>query len=155
MQSNKLLSKYTIVLLLIFIMVWQLIPMIYRVKGISMEPQFKNNDYVVIDYYHRHKSYQNGDVVIIKKDHGNRPILKRVIGIAGDHVQIIDNELYINGNKQIETYVLDKMNTYDLDFVVPKDQLFVLGDNRNSSVDSRHFGLVNVTNVLGKVILHI
>lgn len=154
MKNNNSLSKYSVILLVVFMTVQLLIPMIYRVKGISMEPEYHNNDYVIINYYTPKKVYNFGDVVVIAKDKEHRQMLKRVIGVGGDHIQIIENDLYVNGIIQKESYILEKMNTKDMDFIIPKDNLFVLGDNRNDSIDSRQIGLIHTSSVLGKVIFH-
>ena len=68
---------------------------------------------------------------------------------------IKNNELFINDVQQTEDYILEKMNTKDMDFIIPENNLFVLGDNRgNDSIDSRQIGLIHTKNVLGKVIYH-
>lgn len=154
MKNNNSLSKYIIVLLSVVVIIQFFLPMIYRVKGTSMEPEYKENDYVIINYYNTHKTYNFGDVIVIDENDEHNKIIKRVIGVAGDHIIIKNNELYINGNKVTEDYVIEKMNTKDMDFFIPENNVFVLGDNRNMSIDSRQIGLIHTKNILGKVIYH-
>ena len=91
---------------------------------------------------------------MIGKSNEHKEMLKRVIGVEGDHIVIKNNELFINDVQQTEDYILEKMNTKDMDFIIPENNLFVLGDNRNDSIDSRQIGLIHTKNVLGKVIYH-
>lgn len=154
MKNNHKLSKYIIILLVVFVFIQLFLPMIFRVKGTSMEPLYHENDYVIINYYSLNKKYSFGDVIVIGKSNEHKEMLKRVIGVEGDHIVIKNNELFINDVKQTEDYILEKMNTKDMDFIIPEDNLFVLGDNRNDSIDSRQIGLIHTKNVLGKVIYH-
>ncbi|WP_291651282.1 signal peptidase I [Clostridium sp.] len=84
-------------------------------------------------------------------------LVKRVIGVPGDEIDIKDGYVYLNGNMLEETYV--KGNTYirDMDFPikVEEDTLFVLGDNREKSRDSRDFGLININQVEGKAVFRL
>lgn len=82
--------------------------------------------------------------------------IKRVIGIAGDHVKITnDGDVYVNDQKLNETYLVDGLETprtgdfYDL--IVPEGHIFVMGDNRNGSSDSREFGCIPLEKVEGRV----
>lgn len=85
--------------------------------------------------------------------------IKRVIGLPGDHVEIKNNCVYINGEKYQEDYIIGAMKT-DMshggicdDVVVPENCVYVLGDNRSASMDSRKFGCIPVYKIEGKVIL--
>ena len=154
MKNNHKLSKYIIILLVVFVFIQLFLPMIFQVKGTSMEPLYHENDYVIINYYSLDKKYSFGDVIVIGKSNEHKEMLKRVIGVEGDHIVIKNNELFINDVQQTEDYILEKMNTKDMDFIIPVNNLFVLGDNRNDSIDSRQIGLIHTKNVLGKVIYH-
>ena len=81
--------------------------------------------------------------------------IKRVIGVAGDHVKITENgEVYVNGKKKNEEYLVDGLKTptgeYN-DLIVPKGYIFVMGDNRAGSTDSRVFGCIPLSKVEGRV----
>lgn len=84
-------------------------------------------------------------------------LVKRVIGIAGDEVDIKDGYVYVNGEKLDEPYVKGKTeeHEFELPTVVGKNQLFVLGDNRVVSIDSRSFGLIDCKQVEGKAVFRI
>lgn len=83
--------------------------------------------------------------------------IKRIIGVEGDHIEIKDDKVYLNGSLLQEGYlnknVSTNMGTYGVysDIVVPKGYVFVLGDNREHSVDSRCFGCVPISKIEGKV----
>lgn len=83
--------------------------------------------------------------------------IKRVIGVAGDHIEIKDGKVFLNGEEQEEKYLDDgvttNMGTYGVysDIVVPEGYVFVMGDNREHSTDSRCFGCIPVSKIEGKV----
>jgi signal peptidase I len=82
-------------------------------------------------------------------------LVKRVIGIPGDEIDIQNGSLYVNGAKQSELYVktITEKAIIELPVTVPEGYVFVLGDNRMVSKDSRHFGLIDIKNIEGKIIL--
>lgn len=102
---------------------------------------------------------------IFDKDHESDDVrlVKRVIGIAGDEVDIRDGKVYVNGEELIEPYIkgetkeADKVRGLDVEFpiTVGEDKLFVLGDNREGSEDSRHFGLIDKKQVEGNVMFRV
>lgn len=88
---------------------------------------------------------------------GKTSYIKRVIGLPGDHVQIKDGGVYINGEKLEEKYlqdyvVTDASNGAYADIVVPENTVYVLGDNRGESTDSRRFGCIPVEKIESKAI---
>ena len=97
-------------------------------------------------------SYERGDVVIAHEN--GTPIVKRVIGIAGDRVQFIGDDLYVNDKLVQEPYVTDV--NYDKGILkdlvtLGEDEFILLGDNRDVSNDSRYFGAVKGNSIKGKV----
>lgn len=97
-------------------------------------------------------SYERGDVVIAHEN--GTPIVKRVIGIAGDRVQFIGDDLYVNDKLVQEPYVTDV--NYDKGILkdvvtLGEDEFILLGDNRDVSNDSRYFGAVTGNSIKGKV----
>lgn len=130
------------------------------VVGGSMLPTFKDGEYLInyrLAYKNDEPDY--GDIVIIhlKDDPKNEYLIKRVVGLPGDKIEIIDNEFFLNGERVDEPYVLETMkNTKDMAFTLEEDEIFVLGDNRNNSLDSRMFGPINYKEeVRGKVVLRL
>ena len=101
---------------------------------------------------------ERGDVIIFKyPDDEKQNFVKRVIGIPGDVVQIIHGKVYVNGNELDEPYLREPMNDNEEEqvFVVPEGHYFVMGDNRNASLDSRYWKTSNYVSekkILAKVI---
>ena len=146
--------------LLICVLVFVFVLRVMDVHGSSMVPTLYNGDKVLVSglFYEP----ERGDVVIFKKDSydDNKALVKRVVAVAGDVVNI-DFErgiVYVNGEALVENY-LDVITTTKLDFIgpqtVPENCLFVMGDNRNASTDSRdkRIGMVDKRLVIGKVLL--
>lgn len=153
--ASKSLPKYIFVLIVFFVLFQLFLPMVYIVDGVSMEPTFNAGDITIIDYYGINKKFSNGDIVVINNDSQHTKMIKRIIGSEGDHVIIKDNQVYVNEELLEEDYLLEPMLNKDMDFIVQKNKFFVLGDNRNNSIDSRNIGLVDISDIIGKVIYHL
>lgn len=129
------------------------------VEGISMQPTLNEKDHILVNKVNVYfSSFQHGDVVIIKKENEPTYYVKRIIGLPGDKIQIRNDVVYINGKKKDESYIqLDTLLVYNRfsnfrEMKVPSHKLFVLGDNRNHSMDSRNtLGLIDESHVIGKV----
>lgn len=122
-----------------------------------MLPTFHEGNIVLVDkvFYKRSEPERNDIVVVDYKDANQNEtfIIKRVVGIGGDHIEIKDNELYLNGKLMDEDYINGIMiNSEDMVVDVPKGKVFVMGDNRNNSLDSRKLGYFDFDDdVIGKV----
>ena len=134
------------------------------VSGDSMLPTLHENDYLIINKIgYKIGEPKNGDVIVFKSDlekndGTTKDLVKRIIGFAGDKVVIKDGKVYLNDKLLDETYLSEGMDTTgDVDIVVPEGKLFVLGDNREVSLDSRYeqVGLVDVNDVEGKVLVRL
>lgn len=146
--------------LLICVLVFVFVLRIMDVHGTSMVPTLRNGDKVLVsDLFYEP---ERGDIVVFKKDSydDNKALVKRVIAVAGDVVNI-DFErgiVYVNGEAVEEDYI-DVLTTTKIDFIgpqtVPENCLFVMGDNRNASTDSRdkRIGMVDKRLVIGKVLM--
>lgn len=124
------------------------------VSGPSMQPTLYTNEYVFMEkvtYWFGEPAY--GDVVICKFPDSSSTYVKRVIGVAGDVLEVKDGSLYINGQED-KTYFSGYMDDTMAPTVVPEDCVFVMGDNRNQSMDSRFntVGPLNDNMVLGKAL---
>lgn len=133
----------------------------FMVDGASMEPNFHNSDYLIIDEIsYRFGAPQRGQVVVFKNpDNIKEYFIKRVIGLPGETVRIQDGRVFIkkigsNEFTQIqENYLPQNLATMSVgeDIIVPSNYYFVLGDNRPNSRDSRYFGAIPEDLITGKV----
>ncbi len=116
----------------------------FVVQGHSMDNTLHDGERLFVNkFIYRFHPPQRGDIVVLKpKGAPDYKYIKRVIGLPGDKVEIIDGNLFINDQKIREDYILERMyGTYG-PYYIPKDHLFVMGDNRNHSSDSRMTSLV-------------
>lgn len=123
-----------------------------RVESISMQPTLYAGNFVLVNKL----AYQlgkpsRGDIIVFRypPDPTQVPYIKRVIGLPGDRVSITGGKVYINGAQLIEPYLITTTNRGG-EWTVPEGNLFVMGDNRNNSSDSRSWGFVPLQNVIGK-----
>lgn len=129
---------------------------VLRVTGTSMTPTLRNNELVVCK---KRGSFEKGDVIAFY--YNNKILLKRVIGVAGDVIDIKDDgTVLVNGEEIDEPYVDEKaLGECDikLPYQVPDERVFVMGDHRSTSVDSRtkRVGCVAEEAVVGKVVLRV
>lgn len=133
------------------------------VKGISMNPTLVENDYLII-YKLAYKSEipKFKDIVVfesdLKQENGKeKDLVKRIIGVPGDHIVVKDGEVYLNEKQLSESYINDGYTDGQVDLVVPKGKVFAMGDNRLNSMDSRsqEVGLVDMKDILGKVVVRL
>ena len=126
-------------------------------RGVSMLPGIRDGDRLSLVRFDRGADFEvgRGDVVLFL--HGGDPeksYLKRVVGLPGETVELRDGRVFIDGSALPEPYVDEKLNTMRDPsppvFVAPR-HYYVLGDNRDNSADSRHWGPVPEKHVLGKV----
>lgn len=122
------------------------------VHGASMNDTLKENDVMILDKIsYRLKPIQRFDIVVINT--GKTKLIKRVIGLPGEHVKYEDNQLYINDEKVEDSYGNGTTYDFDLNYLeyetIPNHYYFVLGDNREDSLDSRSIGLVSKKDIIG------
>ena len=126
-----------------------------RVYQESMVPTYNDRDMVLVNkvaYYN--STPERGDIIVFDSDdEGDRRYIKRVIGISGDHIEIHDGNVFVNNVRQNQSYTCDGVTDGDVNLVVPDDSCFVLGDNREVSIDSRSdsLGCVPYEKIIGKV----
>lgn len=127
---------------------------ISTVQGNSMYPTLHSGDRVI--YNRRTADYKAGDVIVLKRPDGEE-FVKRIVAIAGDTVNIQNGKVYVNGEEEKldgpvgETKASDEGDV-EYPVTVQDDQVFVLGDNREVSEDSRMFGAVSLDDVKGKIV---
>lgn len=143
----------TILIILVVFGVMHFTLQSFEVDGESMEPSFHNGQYLLVDKItYRFSSPDRGDVIIFHPPTApNKLYIKRVIGCPGDEIEIKEGNIYINGDELEETPDFDQIN-YELDsIIVPEDNYFVLGDNRDSSGDSHLGWTVPSDQIVGRV----
>ena len=114
----------------------------------SMDPTLKVEDLVI---YQKTDSVEIGDVVLFKYPYDkSRKYVKRVIADEGDRIEIQGSDVYVNGTVIEEPYIKEEWTGNMIEVVVPANHLFVMGDNRNNSEDSRFFGSISKADVVGK-----
>jgi signal peptidase I len=127
-----------------------------RVEGTSMLPELADQERIFINKFVYHfESISRGDIVVFHYPlDPSASYIKRVIGVAGDRIQIDDGRVYVNGKLVPEPYIpesYDDFRSYP-ETVVPQGSYFVLGDHRNMSKDSRDFGPVDGKYIYGKAV---
>lgn len=144
-----------VVLVLVGVRAVLLLPL--RVHGDSMRPTIRAGDIVLVARFGRHwQAVGRGDVVVLNDAAGGRSV-KRVVATGGQQVKIEDAVLLVDGQAVNEPWV-DRDSVDGLYFgpvVVPAGSVFVLGDDRARSVDSRHDGPVPLDRLLGRVVVRI
>ena len=150
--------------LVIFLIIQTFVAQPYQVQQMSMENTLQPGEYVLVDKLSpRLDDYSRGDVVVFSPpagydQGGNTPFIKRVIGVPGDTIEVRDGQVLVNGT------VLDEPYTYPgsppnqptiappdrAEWTVGPDELFVLGDHREQSSDSRVFGPIKRDSVIGR-----
>ncbi|MCI5721466.1 MAG: signal peptidase I [Firmicutes bacterium] len=152
--------KDLIIAVLVAVVLIQFIkPVIVRES--SMENNFIEGDYLIVSKQsYSFGEVKRGDVVVFKSElldeKGNEKLLiKRVIGLPGENVQVTDGKVYIDGIEIEEDYIKDGTTNGEVDVTVPEDEYFCMGDNRLVSIDSRDesVGCVPAHELLGKVVL--
>jgi len=154
--------KVVVVALLIVIPIRYFLFQPFIVKGQSMEPNFENGDYLIVDEIsYRFRDPQRGEVVVFKYPQNiSQRYIKRIIGLPGETVEIKEGKVIIyqlNGN----SFVLDESDylpswvqtSGDLVVTLNKDEYFVLGDNRLASYDSRRWGVLPRRDIIGRVFI--
>ena len=126
-----------------------------RVESVSMEPTlFAGNFVVVSKLAYQFVEPGRGDIIVFQypPNPEQDPYIKRVIGLPGDQVTVREEEVLINGVRIAEPY-LKSPTRQSGEWTVPLNSLFVMGDNRNNSSDSRSWGEVPIDNVIGKALV--
>jgi signal peptidase I len=125
-----------------------------RVDGFSMVPTLQDGEYVLVSKLaYKIGEPNHGDIIVFRYP-GEPPqdLIKRIIGLPGDSVQVTGSVVYVNGQPLVEPYIAASP-VYQGQWDVPQGYLFVLGDNRNDSSDSHAWGLLPIDNVIGKALL--
>lgn len=152
--TKYLLTAASVIFVILYVVTIQ------QVVGPSMSSTLESQDIVLLSRSHYRLFNMKRFDVIAFEYADTKYLIKRVIGLPGDKVEYRNNTLYING-EVIEEEFLDGHQTEDFSLItmgyetIPEGKYLVLGDNRENSLDSRSFGLINEEDILGKVSLKI
>lgn len=111
----------------------------YLVSGTSMVPTLQNRERLLVNkFIYFVNEPKKGEIVVFKyPSDTNRDFIKRVIATGGDTIEMVDGKVFVNGKQIKEPYIKEPFHSNYRKVVVPKDHIFVMGDNRNNSEDSR------------------
>lgn len=163
-DNNKITIKDIIITLILSVAISFALMSVFRitvVNGHSMDNTLYDGQRLVLNvraYDNKEPEYK--DIVVVERDDLSvKYLIKRVIGTPGDKLVIKDNKLYINDELIYEDYIREEMVTDDLEVVIPEGKIFVMGDNRNESLDSRSINVIGLIDyeeeVLGKAVFSI
>ena len=165
-------------LILIILIISNFIISLAITRGTSMMPTLEDKDIVMLNKYKaslKIKRYSRGDIVVFKDENEeDSKLVKRIVALEGDIVNIKDGKLYINNGEVHENYIMgetyiesmylsefksdyeDPLSENDIyQYTVPENHVFVLGDCRENSLDSRFFGGIDLENIIGKVVVRV
>ncbi|MEX1020359.1 MAG: signal peptidase I [Litorilinea sp.] len=152
------LAETIILSLVIFLLIRQVVQN-YRIESHSMQPNFYEGQFILVNKLSfRLGAPARGDVIVFHNPSNvNEDYIKRVIGLPGDTVEIRNQAVYINGEVLVEDYDLNLLHPSTVygPLLLEPSHLFVMGDNRQNSKDSRDFGALSEDLVVGKAWLHV
>ena len=122
-----------------------------RISGSSMEPTLKNGQLVLC--WKLESYYKKGDIVSIRLPDGER-VVKRIAAVGGDTVDIKEGVLYVNGIAEEGQAETEPGASLSYPLTIEKGRVFVLGDNRSVSSDSRHYGPILLDQIKGKILIN-
>lgn len=150
---REIVPYIAIIIIVLFVKSYIIAPI--QVNGKSMNSTLKDGDIMLLNkLQYKRNGVERFDIVVIKSH--NTHIIKRIIGLPGDTIEVVDNVLYINGKKYKEDYLDNGTVTDDFTLKellgeekVPENCYFVLGDNREDSLDSRMIGFISEDDIEG------
>ena len=160
------IAETLVLTLIIFFVIQTFVAQPYKVQQQSMEHTLEPDQYVLVDKLTpRVDTYSRGDIIVFTppldwiQDDGT-PFIKRVVGLGGETVEIRDGDVFIDGSKLDEPYVFaakpgdpsqpTTVPSVEERWVIPADEVFLMGDHRSNSADSRTFGPVPKEQIIGR-----
>lgn len=154
-QALKRIIRYAGELLLVLFVFCALMQHVWigQVQGASMRPTYQEGQFVLL-LRAKEKEYNRGDVVGVEYTAGEEKsiLLKRIIAIGGDVVSCKSGQLYVNGQKVSESDHTVGKTSDIMAQTIPDGSVYLLGDNREHSMDSRSFGCMSCEDIIGKVV---
>jgi len=157
------ISKIVIIALLIVVPIRYFVFQPFFVRGQSMEPNFHQGDYLIIDELsYQFKAPQRGEVIVFKYPNDpSQRYIKRIVGLPGEIVKIQDGQVFIEQDGEMQlldelAYLSQFVSTPgDMQVTLDKTEYFVLGDNRSVSADSRRWGSLPEEDIIGRVFIRV
>lgn len=156
-------AKVIIISVLLATIVRTFIIQPFAVRGASMNPNFSQGDYLIIDKINYHMFQpKRGDVIVFRAPNqvSTTYYIKRIIALPGETMRIGNNQITIFNQEYPNGLVLDESfyqpingDSSNIEKMLPDDKYFVLGDNRKASSDSRSWGLLDKDNIIGRVLI--
>ncbi len=149
----------TVALTILIFLVIRFVIQSYHVEGPSMQPGLNTDEYVVVNKVtYLFHAPERGDVIVFHYPYSgpNKPVpdyIKRVIGLPGDTIRTDFTHIWVNGVELKEPYIKKASNPQGQQWTVPPNDYFVLGDNREVSDDSRYWGFVPKSFIVGQAVL--
>jgi signal peptidase I len=159
-KSTKVIWEIVQIVVIAFVLSWLLRTFVVEARVIptgSMLPTIQLQDRVMVDkfFFKYFDEIRQGDIIVFHPPpaaHSTEDFIKRVIGLPGDTVEVKNHLVYVNGEQLSEPYLLEQPDDDFPAMTVPSDSLFVMGDNRNNSADSREWGFLPLKNVTGRTL---
>ena len=142
----------TIALALVIFLLVRLAAQNFRIEGSSMEPNLHNGQFLIVNklVYYLHPP-ERGDVIVFQApDSPRKDYIKRVVGLPGEEVEIVDGQVFVNGLRLEESYIAEPGTRSWGPEVVGDFEYLVLGDNRRNSRDSTNWGMLDGNAIIGK-----
>ena len=151
------LKLIIVIIIILFLMLY--VVSVTQVVGSSMSPTLKDEEVLILNkFQYRFFDIKRGDIVSLDYE-DTKYLIKRIIGLPGETVKIVNNQLYINDKIYEEEYLANDLNYDDFSLAdlgyskIPENMYLVLGDNRENSLDSREIGLIKKEDINGKISL--
>lgn len=149
--------KYLIAIAIVFFIALFVVSF-EQVVGPSMKGTLDAGDVTIVNkLVYKLRTIKRNEIVSINQK--DKIMVKRVIGLPGEHIEYKENKLYVNGSLVLENNISVETKDFKLEDIgyetIPKDMYFVLGDNRTNSSDSREFGLVKKDEIIGKIVMRV
>ena len=149
---KEIIPYISIIVVIVFIRTFIVTPI--KVDGVSMDKTLKDKDILILNKFD--ESFERFDIVVL--NYKNEKLIKRIVGLPGESLNYIDGKLYIN-----DKVVKDNLSKQTKDFklinlghtIIPENKYFVIGDNRDHSLDSRLIGLVDKSSIEGTASLRL
>lgn len=146
--------KSILVAILLALVIRAFLVEVFLVQGESMLPTLHDKERLIVSKVQYHYRMPNRGEVVVFKATEERDFIKRVIGVPGDEIRVDLDGVYVNGERLKEPYILEKAREPYGPVTVPEGTIFVMGDNRNNSMDSRspNVGFVSLERLKGKAL---